>query len=145
SLVHEVGIYFDGQLYRGNRAFKYNSAKFEAFRSPNYPVLVEAGVHVRYNESALQDNSDKEFIVHTKLDNSISVLKSYLGYKDKVVRNVHESDARSVIMEAVGSVNATTDTSFLHLLSSVITSGKNKLKFSQCRGGSVELGRYETS
>lgn len=52
SLVHEVGIYFDSQLYRGNRSFKYNSAKFEAFRSPNYPVLVEAGVHLKYNEGA---------------------------------------------------------------------------------------------
>src|SRR5690606_12061180 len=36
SLIQEVCIYFESQLYRGNRAFKYNSAKFEAFRSPNY-------------------------------------------------------------------------------------------------------------
>src|SRR5690606_18584347 len=145
SLVHEVGIYFDGQLYRGNRAFKYNSAKFEAFRSPNYPVLVEAGVHVRYNESALQDNSDKEFIVHTKLDNSISVRKLYPGINDKVVRSVLESDARSVIMETLGSGNTTTQTWVLDLIRSAIRSGKNILNISQCRVGSVELGRYETS
>ncbi|HEY4197674.1 MAG TPA: asparaginase, partial [Mucilaginibacter sp.] len=37
--VPEVCIYFDYKLFRGNRAFKYNSSKFEAFRSPNYPIL----------------------------------------------------------------------------------------------------------
>src|SRR5690606_40930091 len=46
SLIHEVGIYFDSQLYRGNRSFKYNSAKFVDFRYPNYPVLVDVGVYL---------------------------------------------------------------------------------------------------
>lgn len=145
SLVHEVGIYFDSQLYRGNRSFKYNSAKFEAFRSPNYPVLVEAGVHLKYNEAALQDNSDKPFIIHTELDNSISVLKLYPGINKKVVRSVLESDARSVIMETFGSGNTTTDPYFLDMLRDAVRSGKNILNISQCRVGSVELGRYETS
>jgi len=145
SLVHEVGIYFDSQLYRGNRAFKYNSAKFEAFRSPNYPVLVEAGVHLKYNESALQDNSNKEFIFHTQLDNSISVLKLYPGINKKVVQSILESDARSVIMETFGSGNTTTDPWFLDMLRAALKSGKNILNISQCRVGSVELGRYETS
>src|SRR5690554_496986 len=145
SLVHEVGIYFDSQLYRGNRSFKYNSAKFEAFRSPNYPVLVEAGVHLKYNESALVDNSDKDFVIHTKLDNSISVLKLYPGINKRVVQSVLESDARSVIMETFGSGNTTTDVYFLDLLRDAIKNGKNILNISQCRVGSVELGRYETS
>jgi len=145
SLVHEVGIYFDSQLYRGNRSFKYNSAKFEAFRSPNYPVLVEAGVHLKYNESALVDNSDKDFVIHTKLDNSISVLKLYPGINKRVVQSVLESDARSVIMETFGSGNTTTDVYFLDLLRDAIKNGKNILNISQCQVGSVELGRYETS
>jgi len=145
SLVHEVGIYFDSQLYRGNRSFKYNSAKFQAFRSPNYPVLVEAGVHLRYNETALQDNSGKEFILHTQLDNSISVLKLYPGINQKVIKSILESDARSIIMETFGSGNTTTDTWFLDMLRDALKNGKNILNISQCRVGSVELGRYETS
>lgn len=145
SMVHEVGIYFDSQLYRGNRSFKYNSAKFQAFRSPNYPVLVEAGVHLRYNEAALQDNSGKEFILHTQLDNSISVLKLYPGINQKVVKSILESDARSIIMETFGSGNTTTDAWFLDMLRDALKNGKNILNISQCRVGSVELGRYETS
>ncbi|GGC20546.1 L-asparaginase 1 [Parapedobacter defluvii] len=145
SLIHEVCIFFDNKLFRGNRSFKYNSAKFEAFRSPNYPVLVEAGVHLKYNKDALLDNSDKEFILHTKLDNSVSVLKLYPGISAQVVRAVLESEARSVIMETFGSGNTTTDRWFLDLIHEAIRKGKNILNISQCKVGSVELGRYETS
>jgi len=145
SLIHEVCIFFDNKLFRGNRSFKYNSAKFEAFRSPNYPVLVEAGVHLKYNWDALLDNSDKEFSLHTRLDNSVSVLKLYPGISPDVVRAVLESQARSVIMETFGSGNTTTAQWFLDLLDGAIRNGKNILNISQCKVGSVELGRYETS
>ena len=145
SLIHEVCIFFDNKLFRGNRSFKYNSAKFEAFRSPNYPVLVEAGVHLKYNKDALLDNSDKAFTLHTKLDNAVSVLKLYPGISPQVVRAVLESEARSVIMETFGSGNTTTARWFLDLIQEAIHSGKNILDISQCKVGSVELGRYETS
>lgn len=145
SLIHEVCIFFDNKLFRGNRSFKYNSAKFEAFRSPNYPVLVEAGVYLKYHKDALLDNSDKAFVLHTKLDNSVSVLKLYPGISPQVVRAVLESEARSVIMETFGSGNTTTAPWFLDLIQEAIRSGKNILNISQCKVGSVELGRYETS
>jgi L-asparaginase len=47
-MVPEVCIYFDYQLFRGNRSIKYNSEKFEAFASPNYPILAEAGVSLSF-------------------------------------------------------------------------------------------------
>jgi L-asparaginase len=77
SVIQEVCILFDNKLFRGNRAFKYNSAKFEAFRSPNYPVLVEAGIHLKYNFEALLNNTDKELVLHDKLDDQVGVLKLF--------------------------------------------------------------------
>ncbi|WP_257656239.1 asparaginase [Parapedobacter lycopersici] len=145
SLIHEVCIFFDNKLFRGNRSFKYNSAKFEAFRSPNYPVLVEAGVYLKYNNDALLNNSGMDFQLHTRLDDAVSVLKLYPGISKQVVRAVLESDARSVIMETFGSGNTTTDSWFLDMLRQTIRNGKNILNISQCKVGSVELGRYETS
>src|SRR5688572_20343953 len=50
-IVPEVAIYFEYELYRGNRTLKYNSAHFDAFKSPNYPVLAEAGVNIVYKEN----------------------------------------------------------------------------------------------
>lgn len=145
SVIQEVCILFDNKLFRGNRSFKYNSAKFEAFRSPNYPVLVEAGIHLKYNFDALLDNSEKEFILHTQLDNRIAVLKLFPGMSPHTIQTVLNSDVRSIVMETFGSGNTTTDKWFLDLLKSAIDQGKNILNISQCKVGSVELGRYETS
>ncbi len=145
SIIQEVCILFDNKLFRGNRSFKYNSAKFEAFRSPNYPVLVEAGIHLKYNTDALLNNIDKEFILHTKLDNRVAVLKLFPGISAQTIKAVLDSDVRSIVMETFGSGNTTTDTWFLDLLKEAIEQGKNILNISQCKVGSVELGRYETS
>ena len=49
--VNEVCIYFEDQLYRGNRTVKINTDHFEAFCSPNFPVIAEAGVKIKYNYS----------------------------------------------------------------------------------------------
>ncbi|MBE8713636.1 asparaginase [Sphingobacterium hungaricum] len=145
SIIQEVCILFDNKLFRGNRSFKYNSAKFEAFRSPNYPVLVEAGIHLKYIDDALLDNSDKEFILHTQLDNRVGVLKLFPGINKTTIEAVLNSDVRSIVMETFGSGNTMTDAWFLELLEKAIQSGKNILNISQCKVGSVELGRYETS
>lgn len=145
SIIQEVCILFDNKLFRGNRSFKYNSAKFEAFRSPNYPVLVEAGIHLKYNTDALLNNIEKEFILHTKLDNRVAVLKLFPGISAQTIKAVLDSDVRSIVMETFGSGNTTTDTWFLDLLKEAIEQGKNILNISQCKVGSVELGRYETS
>jgi len=144
-LIHEVCIFFDNKLFRGNRSFKYNSAKFEAFRSPNYPILVESGVHLKYNQEAFLNNSGKKFCLHTQIDDAVAVLKLFPGISPRIVRAVLESDARSVIMETFGTGNTTTAAWFLDLLAEAIAKGKNILNISQCRVGSVELGRYETS
>lgn len=144
-LIHEVCIFFDNKLFRGNRSFKYNSAKFEAFRSPNYPVLVESGVHLKYNQEAFLNNTGKKFNLHTRIDDKVAVLKLFPGISPSIVQNVLESDARSVIMETFGTGNTTTEQWFLDLLAEATSRGKNILNISQCKEGSVEVGRYETS
>ncbi|SJN31118.1 asparaginase [Sphingobacterium sp. JB170] len=145
SIIQEVCILFDNKLFRGNRSFKYNSAKFEAFRSPNYPVLAEAGIHINYNKDALLDNTEKDFIMHSKLDDRVGVLKLFPGVNPKFIESILGSDVRSVVMETFGSGNTMTDNWFLELLGEAVNKGKNILDISQCKVGSVELGRYETS
>jgi L-asparaginase len=48
-------------------------------------------------------------------------------------------------METFGAGNTTTDTWFLNLLEKAIKDGKVIVDISQCKVGTVELGRYETS
>ncbi|WP_028296314.1 asparaginase [Olivibacter sitiensis] len=145
SLIQEVCIFFNSKLFRGNRCIKYNSAKFEAFRSPNYPTLVEAGVHLKYNTNDLMDNTGKEFILHTAIDTSVAVLYLFPGISPNVMKSILDSDCRSIIMYTYGSGNTTTDKWFLDLLRKAIENDKIILNISQCKVGAVELGRYETS
>jgi len=52
SGIPEVCIYFDSQLFRGNRSLKTNASGFNAFSSPNYPALGQYGITFRidFNE-----------------------------------------------------------------------------------------------
>ncbi|MBC7654838.1 MAG: type I asparaginase [Oligoflexus sp.] len=143
--VPEVCIYFENKLFRANRTFKYNSAKFEAFRSPNYPVLVEAGVHIKYNDAVIGKLEKSIFKVHTNVSNNIGVLKLYPGISPQIVDAVLDSDAEAIIMESFGTGNTTTAKWFLDKLKNAIQNGKIILDISQCKVGSVEMGRYATS
>lgn len=143
--VPEVCIYFDSQLFRGNRSFKYNSAKFEAFRSPNYPVLAEAGVHLRFNDANIRKCNDCIFKAHKSLVNSIAVLKLYPGISADTVSAIVNSNVKAIVLEAFGAGNATTAKWFLKCIGDAIKAGKIVLDISQCKVGTVELGRYDTS
>lgn len=144
--VPEVCIYFDYKLFRANRSFKYNSSKFEAFRSPNYPILAESGVHLRFsvNDIRVPKPGDK-LLVHKNLVSDVAVLKLYPGISPKVVEAILNAPVRGIVMETFGAGNTTTDQWFIDLLDAAIQSGKVILDISQCKVGTVELGRYETS
>jgi L-asparaginase len=143
--VPEVCIYFDYKLFRGNRSFKYNSSKFEAFRSPNYPILAESGVHLRFSVNDIRQPGNEPLVVHKNLVSDVAVLKLYPGISPKVVETILSSDVRGIIMETFGAGNTTTDQWFTDLLKTAIDGGKVILDISQCKVGTVELGRYETS
>src|ERR1700751_2854292 len=78
-LVPEVAIYFEYELFRGNRTLKYNSEHFDAFQSPNYPRLAEAGVTIQYNFNCIAKPGTKKLKVHKELDNDIVVLNLFPG------------------------------------------------------------------
>lgn len=145
ALVPEVCIYFDAQLFRGNRAIKYNIEKFEAFRSPNYSVLAEAGVNLQFHENYILDVSNEKLTLHTDFNSNIGVLKLYPGITPQAVKAITESEVDAIILETFGSGNTTTAPWFLDSLKAAITSGKIIVDISQCKKGSVNLGHYETS
>jgi len=145
-LVNEVCIYFEYKLYRGNRTFKYNSQHFDAFKSPNYPHLAEAGVNINYNRSALMAAGKKKLKVYKKLDNDIAVLKLFPGISKKVTAAVlGVPGLKAVIMETFGAGNASTQPWFLEELKSAINKGIIVVNITQCLEGSVNQGMYETS
>lgn len=145
-IISEVAIYFEYELYRGNRTHKYNSEHFDAFESPNYPVLAEAGVQINYNLSSIKKADSKKLKVHNSLDNNIAFLKLFPGISETVVNSILSANGlRAVILETFGSGNAPTEQWFVNALSNAIGKGIIILNITQCNSGKVEQGRYETS
>lgn len=146
SVVREVCIYFEYKLYRGNRTFKYNSQHFDAFKSPNYPQLAEAGVDIKYNYTALLKAANKKLKVHTSLDNDIAVLKLFPGINQKITSAIiNAPGVKAIILETFGAGNATTQQWFVDELKQAIKRGVIILNITQCREGRVIQGMYETS
>ncbi len=146
SIVTEVCIYFEYQLYRGNRTHKFSAEDFEAFRSVNYPILAEAGVDIRFNHSVIQKQSTNAFKVYNKLDNNIAILKLFPGFTEQYVSAIlNIRGLKAVIIETYGAGNAPVDLCFLSILETAIQKGIIILNITQCNGGSVEHGKYETS
>jgi len=148
SMISEVCLYFEYKLYRANRTTKINAEQFEAFTSLNYPPLAESGVHLYFNESLLYKSNTKEssLIVRKHLDDNVVILKLFPGITEKVVKNVLEIDGlKGVVIETYGAGNAPTYTWFIALLKQAIKSGIHIVNVTQCVGGSVILGHYETS
>lgn len=145
AVVPEVCIYFDYQLFRGNRAIKYSAEKFEAFVSPNYPILAEAGINLKFFHNALMPISSQPLKVCKQFSRNLAVLKIFPGITEATVAAILSANVKAIILEAFGSGNTTTQAWFTNLLKQAIAQGKLIIDISQCKGGSVVLGRYETS
>ncbi|WP_158797103.1 asparaginase [Pedobacter sp. L105] len=145
AMVPEVCIYFDYQLFRGNRAIKYNSEKFEAFQSPNYHILAEAGVNLSFYGNYIHHHPKGAFQVQSDFNPNIGVLKLYPGITPQAVQAITRSSVDAIVLETFGSGNTTTAPWFIQSLQEALDQQKLIIDISQCQGGSVELGKYETS
>lgn len=147
-IISEVCLYFEYKLYRANRTTKINAERFEAFASLNYPPLAESGVHLDFNKELIYTSTqtNKSLIVRKSLNENVVVLKLFPGITKKVVQSILEiSGLKGVVLETYGAGNAPTYPWFLALLSQAIKSGIHIVNVTQCVGGSVILGHYETS
>jgi L-asparaginase len=145
-VVPEVCIYFDNKLMRGNRTTKISAEHFDAFNSPNYPPLAEAGLHIKFNTEHIRyPVIRQELVVHRKINTNVAVLKLFPGMnRDFVNALVNTKNLQAIIMETFGAGNAPTYKWFLEEISQFIRKGGLILNVTQCHGGTVEMELYET-
>ena len=142
----EVCIYFENDLYRGNRTSKVNAEDFEAFNSFNYLPLAEAGVHIKYNKNKIHKRKKEAFEVFTELEENVVILKLFPGITKEVVQAIFRIEGlKGVVMETYGSGNATTKKWFLDELRIAIDKEITIFNVTQCLAVSVIQGKYETS
>lgn len=146
-IIQEVCLYFEYKLYRANRTTKINAEHFEAFTSPNFPPLAESGVHLKYNNHLiLQPKETDKLIVRKKMEENVLILKIFPGISQHIVSSVlNIQGLKGVILETFGSGNAPSFPWFIALLKKALNNGIYLINVTQCAGGSVIMGQYETS
>lgn len=141
--VSEVCVFFEDQLYKGNRTVKVNTEHFEAFESPNYPILAEVGVNIKY-KSSLSKPQDTKLIVHQNMSNDVAILKLFPGITITTIKAIINS-AKGIVIESFGAGNSPTTPELSALLSTANKEGKILINITQCLQGSAVDGQYETS
>jgi len=147
SIVPEVCIYFDSQLFRGNRTTKKDSAQFSAFASHNYPALAKAGVDIVYNFERINYPKNKGVLkINTAIDDRVIILKIFPGLNRHYFESILQlPDLRGVVLESYGSGNMPTSSWLIAAIRKATKRGLILMNVSQCPGGKVLMGHYETS
>ena len=145
--IQEVCLYFEYKLYRGNRTTKISAEHFNAFTSPNFPELAESGVHLKVNNDViLKQKSTKKLKVHTDFDDNVAILKIFPGINQDVLNAFFAiPNLKGIVLETYGSGNAPTEGWFVQTLERAIHNNIHVINVTQCSGGSVSMGNYETS
>jgi L-asparaginase len=145
--VPEVCIYFDNMLMRGNRTTKLSAEHFNAFDSPNHSPLAEVGLHIKFNNNLIRyPVIRRDLFVFKTFNTNVAVLKIFPGINRNFVKAVvNTKGLKAIIIETFGAGNAPTHKWFIEELSGFISRGGLILNVTQCHGGSVEMGLYETS
>lgn len=146
-VISEVGLYFEYKLYRANRTTKINAEHFQAFASMNHVALAESGVYLSVNYKALwKPNRKQKTKLHTGFDDEVLILKMFPGISESTVEHIlSKKNLKGVVLETYGSGNAPNDPWFLNILKDKIQKGLRIVNITQCIGGSVTMGQYETS
>lgn len=147
AIVPEVCIYFDFKLFRGNRAIKRDSENFSAFVSENYPALATAGVDIKYHTEFIHYPENKGiFKVRTGFSENVVILKMFPGISSQVMDSVlNIPGLKGVVLESFGSGNVPTTRWLINSIRKSIKKNIIILNISQCQGGSVHMGQYQTS
>lgn len=146
-IVQEVCVYFNYNLIRGNRSKKVESNYFDAFESENYPILAEAGINIDFNRARLSKAApDARLHVIKNLDDNVAILKLFPGISVETVQAmVSIPRLKGLVLETFGSGNAPNDEGLLSVFAKAVKDGLTIVNVSQCPGGTVLQGKYETS
>jgi L-asparaginase len=143
--IHEVCIYFNQRLLRGNRTQKVSAQQFNAFDSPNYPHLASIGIDIDVHHPLLLKKPDKKFHLQTISPHFIANFRLFPGFASDVLAYILNQPLKGLILETYGAGNAqNNDPRFLNLLQTACDQGVIIVNCTQCQQGHVEMSQYAT-
>ncbi|MAD88916.1 MAG: L-asparaginase 1 [Pseudoalteromonas sp.] len=142
--IAEVSLFFNNQLFRGNRATKAHADGFNAFASPNLSPLAQSGINIQLIEGKLSPYVEQALQVTPIQSQKIAILYLYPGISVEMVRNVITDDVKGLILLSFGVGNAPQQSEFLDILKTATDKGTVIVNLTQCIQGQVNMGGYAT-
>jgi len=142
--INEVSLFFNNTLFRGNRATKADANGFNAFSSPNYPSLLEAGIQIKLNAGELGKPPTVPMSVAEMTPQPIGVVMLYPGISAKLIDNMMQQPVKALIIQSYGVGNAPQDKQLLDSFKRGIDQGIIIVNCTQCFKGRVNMDGYAT-
>ncbi|MFN1833640.1 asparaginase [Balneola sp. MJW-20] len=101
--LQEVAICFNDHVYKGNRSTKLSIGDFDAFGSPNYPVIAEIGLNIEFHGQP--ESTKGPFSVQTGFNNQVFVLTVHPSLDHRILDCLNLSQLKAVIVRSFGSGN----------------------------------------
>jgi L-asparaginase len=140
----EVSICFDSHLYRGNRTRKVKVSEYDAFESPNFPLLGILGVDATFAPGLRQKGP---FRLREKLEPRVFLLKVFPGL-DPTLPLALLPHLRGLVLEAYGAGNYPSDPSLGRSLLPLFQEARKRdvpvVVVSQAYRNGVDLTLYES-
>ena len=144
--ISEVGLFFNNKLYRVNRCIKAYADGFNAFDSPNMPVLLEAGINIQLVAGKIAEPvANVEPLQLSKITpQPVGVVHLYPGISSAVIENAIQQPVKALILRSYGVGNAPQDKALLSCLRKAKEQGIVVVNCSQCIKGTVNMSGYAT-
>jgi len=142
--ISEVSLFFNNKLYRGNRTTKAHADGFDAFASPNYPCLIEAGINIRLKAGEISSGHVQALTVAAINPQPIGVVTLYPGITTSLIANFLHQPIKALILLTYGVGNAPQSPALLDCLSKANERGIILVNLTQCLQGKVNMEGYAT-
>ncbi|MGL4475880.1 MAG: asparaginase, partial [Shewanella sp.] len=142
--IPEVSLFFNNKLFRGNRSTKAHADGFDAFASPNFPLLMEAGIKIELKAGKLGAEPSNVLDVAQIDTQAIGVVTLYPGMPKEIINNMIQQPVKALIMLTFGVGNAPEDKAFLDVLTEADKQGIVLVNLTQCFQGRVNMSGYAT-
>ena len=142
--ISEVSLFFNNKLYRGSRTTKAHADGFDAFASPNYPCLIEAGINIHLKAGEISSGHVQALTVAAINPQPIGVVTLYPGITTSLIENFLHQPIKALILLTYGVGNAPQNPALIDCLSKANERGIILVNLTQCLQGKVNMEGYAT-
>ena len=143
--IPEVCLYFNHQLFRGNRVRKIDATGLGAFNSGNFPPLANLGVNIDIAWHLILPKPNNSLRLRTITNQNVASFRLFPGITSAILKNFLQPPMKGVVLETYGSGNfPSTRTDLLSVIRESTERGLIIVNCTQCFRGSANTD-YECS